>query len=64
MSATATFSVAPTEEPASELAAKAGRVKAGRDITWSNVDFMVGEKAVLKDCWGEVSHLHCVPSCH
>lgn len=29
-------------------------LKHGRDLSWSNVNFVVGEKSVLKDCWGEV----------
>jgi hypothetical protein len=28
------------------------------DIQWSNVNFSVGDKKILTDCWGSVSFMH------
>lgn len=36
--------------------------KQAKDLVWSNVNFSVGEKSILKDCWGEVSFRACVNS--
>ena len=28
------------------------------DITWSNVNFSIGEKKILTDCWGNVRDIY------
>eukprot|EP00981_Chlorochromonas_danica_P001053 scaffold243_cov163-Ochromonas_danica.AAC.6 len=33
------------------------RVKQAREIRWSGVNYKVGEKSILTDCWGDVSYL-------
>lgn len=49
------------EEPRSSLPVKTNRessvktrLKLSREIKWSGVNFSVGEKKILSDCWGQV----------
>ncbi len=48
-------SVVPETSPASRSVSKSGKVKHGKTISWTNVNFLVKDKSVLKDCWGEVT---------
>lgn len=31
------------------------RVKQAREIRWTGVNYKVGDKSILTDCWGDVS---------
>lgn len=61
MSKTVQFEVLPVKEEGAGAAvglspSKRTRSKSTQGISWSHVDFVVGEgKYVLKDCWGEVN---------
>jgi hypothetical protein len=57
---TVSFEVVPTKEVALETQSptKSPSNKKGLDLHWSNVDFFVKDKPVLKDCWGEVSAIY------
>ncbi|RYH29729.1 hypothetical protein EON65_07520 [archaeon] len=50
------------EEPKSTLPIKTirdasvkTRLKLSREIKWSGVNFRVGDKKILSDCWGQVN---------
>lgn len=64
MASAVAFEMVPTADNAQQLDAaspaapsvsKSGKVKHGKSISWSSVNFTVKDKVVLKDCWGEVS---------
>ena len=38
-----------------QLSALSQQKAVARDISWSNVNFMVGKTKILTDCWGHVS---------
>lgn len=72
MTSAVAFEMVPTADDAQQLDAgspaptsfsKTGKVKHGKSISWSSVNFTVKDKVVLKDCWGEVRIDHyCGPS--
>ncbi len=35
-------------------------VRIAKEISWSNIQYKVGEKKILSDCWGKVKALRLV----
>ena len=44
------FAIVPTDDDEESATPE----KTQKDLSWTNVNFRVKNKAILKDCWGEV----------
>lgn len=47
-------STVPSISENNKEAFRASIKKEAKNLTWSNVNYAVGDKTILKDCWGEV----------
>jgi len=54
------YTTAPVVDPETSVLNTNPMKEGKRNLTWTNVNFAVGDKKILTDCWGSVSLLAVV----